>query len=210
MAANFSLFADVFRASNRGASMDRRRFLRAVATGSAAAAAYMARWTQAATGAPAGKSIADIQKDWPTLLAKDAKLDLSTAPITKSEAEWKKELPDSSFYVLRKEGTERPFTSPLNDEKRAGVFVCAGCALPLFSSQMKYDSGTGWPSFFTNIPGNTAVKKDFLMIVERTEYHCVRCGGHQGHVFDDGPPPTRQRWCNNGVSLRFIPASAKA
>ncbi|MEP6943207.1 MAG: peptide-methionine (R)-S-oxide reductase MsrB [Betaproteobacteria bacterium] len=135
---------------------------------------------------------------------------MSTAPVSKSEAEWKKELPDSSFYVLRKEGTERPFTSPLNDEKRAGVFVCAGCALPLFSSQMKYDSGTGWPSFFTNIPGNTAVKKDFLMIVERTEYHCVRCGGHQGHVFDDGPPPTRQRWCNNGVSLRFIPALAKA
>ena len=107
--------------------------------------------------------------------------------------------------MLRHEGTEHPFTSPLNSEKRPGVFVCAGCALPLFTSQMKYDSGTGWPSFFTLIPDRLATKQDLKMILPRTEYHCVRCGGHQGHVFDDGPPPTGLRYCNNGVALRFVP-----
>ena len=189
--------------------MKRRDFLRAMAAG-AAGSTLPVLPVGAATGAPAGKSIAEIQQDWPTLLAKDAEVARSVEPITKPEVEWKKSLPEESFYVLRKEGTERPFTSPLNDEKRAGIFVCAGCALPLFSSQMKYDSGTGWPSFFTSIPGRLTNKQDFLMIVPRTEYHCVRCGGHQGHVFDDGPPPTKQRWCNNGVSLRFIPATGKA
>jgi peptide-methionine (R)-S-oxide reductase len=186
--------------------MKRRDFLRVVAAG----AAVQAGAASAATGAPAGKSIAEIQQSWETLLPKDADVARSTAPIVKTEAEWKQALPDPSFYVLRKESTERPFSSPLNDEKRPGIFVCAGCALPLFSSQMKFDSGTGWPSFFTSIPGHLATKKDFLLIVERTEYHCVRCGGHQGHVFDDGPPPTRERWCNNGVALRFIPATGKA
>jgi peptide-methionine (R)-S-oxide reductase len=188
--------------------MKRRDFLMAMAAG-AAGATLPALPARAATGGPAGKSIAEIQQDWQLLLAKDADVARSVEPITKTEVEWKKTLPEESFYVLRKEGTERPFTSPLNDEKRAGVFVCAGCSLPLFSSQMKYDSGTGWPSFFTSIPGRLPTKQDFLMIVPRTEYHCVRCGGHQGHVFDDGPPPTRQRWCNNGVSLRFIPATGK-
>ena len=90
-------------------------------------------------------------------------------------------------------------------EKRPGVFACAGCGLPLFTSAMKYDSGTGWPSFFTTIPDVFATKSDFKLILPRMEYHCVRCGGHHGHVFDDGPPPTRQRWCNNGVALRFLP-----
>jgi peptide-methionine (R)-S-oxide reductase len=189
--------------------MKRRDFLMAMAAG-AAGATLPALLARAATGGPGGKSIAEIQQDWQLLLAKDADVARSVEPITKTEVEWKKTLPEESFYVLRKEGTERPFTSPLNDEKRAGVFVCAGCALPLFSSQMKYDSGTGWPSFFTSIPGRLATKQDFLMIVPRTEYHCVRCAGHQGHVFDDGPPPTRQRWCNNGVSLRFIPATGRA
>ena len=188
--------------------MKRREFLMAMAAG-AAGAALPATPAAAATGA-SGKSIAEIQQDWQMLLPKDADVARTVEPITKTESEWKQVLPEERFYVLRKEGTERPFTSPLNDEKRAGVFVCAGCALPLFSSQMKYDSGTGWPSFFTSIPGRLATKQDFLMIVPRTEYHCVRCGGHQGHVFDDGPAPTRQRWCNNGVSLRFIPATGKA
>lgn len=188
--------------------MKRRSFLTGMAAGAAAA---LAGRSVAATsdGAP-DKSLAKIQQDWQALLAKDADVARTVEPIAKTEVEWKKILPEESFYVLRKEGTERPFTSPLNDEKRAGVFVCAGCSLPLFSSQMKYDSGTGWPSFFTSIPGHLAKKKDFLLIVERTEYHCVRCGGHQGHVFDDGPPPTRERWCNNGVALRFIPATGKA
>ena len=110
-----------------------------------------------------------------------------------------------SYRVLREEATERAGTSPLNAEKRPGIFACAGCGLPLFTSAMKYESGTGWPSFFTTIPGAFGTKKDFYLIYPRTEYHCARCGGHHGHVFDDGPEPTRQRWCNNGVALRFIP-----
>jgi peptide-methionine (R)-S-oxide reductase len=184
--------------------MKRRHFLNAV---SAVAAAILSP-ARAASGPPPGVSIAQIQGEWEKLVPSNADVARSTAAITKTEAEWKAQLPDASFYVLRKEGTEHPFSSPLNDEKRAGVFVCAGCALPLFTSRMKFDSGTGWPSFFTSIPDHLATKKDFMLIVERTEYHCVRCGGHQGHVFDDGPAPTHQRWCNNGVALRFIPAGA--
>ena len=189
--------------------MKRRDFLMAMAA-SAVDTALPASSVAAATGVAVGKSIAEIQRDWQTLLAKDADVSRSVEPITKTELEWKKVLPEEGFYVLRKEGTERPFTSPLNDEKRAGIFACAGCSLPLFSSQMKYDSGTGWPSFFTSIPGHLLTKQDFLLIVPRTEYHCIRCGGHQGHVFDDGPKPTGQRWCNNGVALRFVPATGKA
>jgi peptide-methionine (R)-S-oxide reductase len=150
-------------------------------------------------------SLEKIRGNWQSLLARGADVTLSTDPIQKSTAEWKQVLSDAQFRVLRGEGTERPFSSPLNDEKRPGVYACAGCALPLFTSQMKFDSGTGWPSFFTHIPGHVGTKWDFSLIVPRTEYHCVRCRGHQGHVFDDGPPPTRQRWCNNGVALRFIP-----
>ena len=112
---------------------------------------------------------------------------------------------NAAYDVLREEGTERPGTSPLNAEKQPGVFVCAGCDLPLFTSAMKYESGTGWPSFFTTIPGAFGTRRDFKLLLPRTEYHCVRCGGHHGHLFDDGPPPTGQRWCNNGVALRFVP-----
>jgi len=151
------------------------------------------------------KSIAEIQQNWKRLLASGADVATSTAPLARTEAQWQQVLTPAQFAVLRHEGTEHPFTSPLNSEKRAGVFVCAGCALPLFSSQMKYDSGTGWPSFFTLIPERLATKEDMKLILPRTEYHCVRCGGHQGHVFDDGPQPTGLRYCNNGVALRFIP-----
>lgn len=123
-----------------------------------------------------------------------------------SKEQWRERLDELAFQVLRKEGTERPFTSPLNKEYREGLFTCAGCDLPLFTSAMKYDSGTGWPSFTTTIKGHIETKRDFKLIVPRTEYHCIRCGGHQGHVFKDGPAPTGQRWCNNGVALKFLPA----
>ena len=121
-----------------------------------------------------------------------------------SEREWKEQLTDMEFRVLRKEGTERPFSSPLNDNKKSGTYVCAGCALPLFTSDQKFDSGTGWPSFFDVIDGAVGTKVDRKLFVARTEYHCARCGGHQGHVFKDGPRPTGLRYCNNGVALDFI------
>lgn len=125
-----------------------------------------------------------------------------------SEAEWQKRLSPAQYQVLRLEGTERAGTSPLNDEKRAGTFHCAGCDLPLFSSTAKYDSGTGWPSFHTALPGAVGTKTDFKLVLPRTEYHCARCGGHQGHVFDDGPRPTGKRYCNNGVALQFVARGA--
>ena len=125
--------------------------------------------------------------------------------IEKSDDEWRGLLTPEQYRVLRREGTEPPFSSGLNKEYRPGTFVCAACALPLFTSETKFDSGTGWPSFYAPIEGNVETKRDFKLIIPRTEYHCARCGGHQGHVFDDGPPPTGQRWCNNGIALRFIP-----
>jgi peptide-methionine (R)-S-oxide reductase len=186
--------------------MDRRKLLKGLLA--APVAMTMARdgMTSPSSGAI---SVQELQQNWKDLLAQDADVALTAEPLQHTEEEWQKVLTPEQFRVLRKEGTERPSSSPLNEEKRPGVFVCAGCRLPLFTSAMKYDSGTGWPSFFTTIPGALATKTDFKLIWPRTEYHCVRCGGHQGHMFSDGPPPTGQRWCNNGVALQFIPKASK-
>ncbi len=125
--------------------------------------------------------------------------------VIKSNKEWKKILTADQYYILRQEGTEHPYTSPLDDEKRQGEYLCAGCKTALFNSKMKYDSGTGWPSFFEHYPNVIATKLDFKLLLPRTEYHCAVCEGHQGHVFNDGPQPTGKRYCNNGASLTFVP-----
>lgn len=127
--------------------------------------------------------------------------------ITRTEAEWRELLTEEQFAVLREEQTERPFTSPLLKESRAGTYNCAGCDLELYDASTKFDSATGWPSFWTEIPGNIGTRDDNTLFMTRTEAHCARCGGHQGHVFDDGPPPTGLRHCINGVALSFSPAS---
>ena len=127
-------------------------------------------------------------------------------PVEKSEAEWRAELSPEAFRVLRQHGTERPGSSPLNAEKRPGVFACAGCGAPLFEGSTKYESGSGWPSFWAPIEGAVATRTDRSFFMTRTEVHCATCGGHLGHVFPDGPPPTGQRYCMNGVSLAFRPA----
>jgi peptide-methionine (R)-S-oxide reductase len=131
-----------------------------------------------------------------------------TFEVTLTEAEWRARLSPEAFAVLREEATERAGSSPLDREKRAGVFYCAGCDLPLFSSDAKYDSGTGWPSFWQPLPDAVRTRPDRGLFGTRTEVHCRRCGGHLGHVFDDGPKPTGKRYCMNGVAMAFVPAAA--
>ena len=126
---------------------------------------------------------------------------------TLTDAQWRARLTPMQYYVLRQEGTERPYSHALNEEHRVGQFRCAGCALPLFSSTTKYDSGTGWPSFYAPLRGATGTSTDFAIGIPRTEVHCSRCGGHLGHVFDDGPRPTGKRYCMNGASMVFVAAA---
>ena len=152
----------------------------------------------------AGASLLALGLPGVSRAAKDTYAGSSWRKVT--DAEWKKRLSPASYRVLRHEDTERPFTSPLNKEKRRGTFVCLGCELPLFRSEWKFESGTGWPSFYRVIPDAVGTKTDHKIGVPRTEYHCARCLGHQGHVFEDGPRPTGLRYCNNGVALKFVPA----
>jgi peptide-methionine (R)-S-oxide reductase len=126
-------------------------------------------------------------------------------PVTKSDAEWRRILPPAAYRVLREEDTEPPFSSPLNKEKRRGNFLCAGCGQKLFNSATKYESGTGWPSFYAPIRGGIGTKMDYGLHLPRVEVHCSNCGGHIGHVFDDGPKPTGKRYCMNGVAMKFEP-----
>ena len=141
---------------------------------------------------------------WPR--GDEARAAKGSFPLTLPDAEWKKRLDPAAYNVLRHEGTEVPFTSPLNKEHRAGVFSCKGCQLPLFSSKTKFDSGTGWPSFWAPLKGAVGTSTDSTLGMTRVEVHCSRCGGHLGHVFDDGPRPTGKRYCMNGVAMQFRPA----
>ena len=151
-----------------------------------------------------GAALGLIGLGGPALAAADP---YAASPFRKlTDAQWKAKLPQEAYEILRHEATEHPNSSPLLNEHRKGAFVCLGCGLPLFSSAWKFDSGTGWPSFWTAIPGALGKKSDFAIGVERTEYHCAQCLGHQGHVFPDGPAPTGLRYCNDGVALRFVPA----
>ncbi len=187
--------------------MTRRGFLR----GLLALGIWSGLWGRGVAAPPSSiKGIEELQKNWKGLLADGVKVPLASEPLQLSKDQWRERLDPIQFYLLREEGTERPWSSPLNDEKRAGIYACAGCDLPLFTSEMKYDSGTGWPSFVTIIPGVFGTSTDYKLIWPRTEYHCARCGGHHGHIFGDGPRPTGKRWCNNGVALKFIPQSGKA
>ena len=182
--------------------MRRRNFLHTVTALGAAAAAP----------APliAVERFGSIRAGWRSLLPANVSPPEPTDLLRLDEEAWRNRLTPERFHVMRQEATERPYTSELNDEDRPGVYLCAACDLPLFTSAMKFDPGTGWPSFFTTIPGALETRTDRFLFFTTIEYHCLRCGGHQGHVFDDGPEPTHERWCNNGIALRFLAKDAGA
>jgi peptide-methionine (R)-S-oxide reductase len=185
--------------------MDRRGLLRALLAAPLAGASWLALAQRKGLA-----MVEELQQNWKTFLAAGVATPSAAEQVNLSKDEWRKRLSPAAYNVLREDGTERAGTSPLDREKRAGVFACAGCDLPLFTSAMKFDSGTGWPSFFTTIPGVFTEKTDYYLIYPRTEYRCKRCGGHHGHVFKDGPPPSGLRYCNNGVALKFIAKDGKA
>jgi peptide-methionine (R)-S-oxide reductase len=185
--------------------MNRRTLLGALL---AAPLAGLARLAQAQKKGMA--MVEQLQQNWKSYLAAGAATPSPEDKLTLTKDEWRKRLSPAAFRVLREEATERAGSSPLDHEKRQGIFACAGCGLPLYTSAMKFDSGTGWPSFFTTIPGVLETKTDYFLIYPRSEYHCKRCGGHHGHVFKDGPEPTGLRYCNNGVALKFIPKDGAA
>ncbi len=185
--------------------MQRRSLLKALLAAPLAGAAWLAHAQKKGLA-----MVEELQNTWKNYLAAGAPAPSPEAPMKLAKEEWRKRLPPAAYNVLREEGTERAGTSPLDRVKRAGVFACAGCDLALFTSDMKFDSGTGWPSFFTTIPGVFTEKTDYYLIYPRTEYRCKRCDGHHGHVFKDGPQPTGLRYCNNGVALKFIPKEGQA
>jgi peptide-methionine (R)-S-oxide reductase len=185
--------------------MDRRRLLKALLAAPLAGVSWLAYAQRKGMA-----MVEELQQNWKTYLAAGVSTPSPDEPLKLSKDEWRKRLPPAAYNVMREEGTERAGSSPLDREKRQGVFVCAGCELPLFTSAMKFDSGTGWPSFFTTIPNAFESKTDYFLIYPRTEYHCKRCGGHHGHIFKDGPAPTGLRYCNNGVALKFVPKEGKA
>ena len=185
--------------------MQRRSLLKALAALPLAGAARLAQAQKKGLA-----MVEELQRNWKNYLAAGSPAPSADEPVKLADEDWKKRLSPAAYKVLRQEGTERAGSSPLDREKRAGIFACAGCDLPLFTSAMKFDSGTGWPSFFTTIPGVFGTKTDYFLLYPRTEYHCKRCGGHHGHVFKDGPEPTGLRYCNNGVALKFIPKEGQA
>ena len=149
-------------------------------------------------------TLSTLRNDWKSYLPDNVQFPTPDTPLDVTKEQWQQRLSDEAYRVLFNARTEQAGSSPLDHEAREGIFACAACELPLFTSAMKFDSGTGWPSFFTAIPGHLDTSRDFKLILPRTEYHCVRCKGHQGHMFYDGPPPTSERWCNNGVALKFF------
>lgn len=189
--------------------MRRRHFLYVgggLAVGTAVPWALCCSASAAASDAAVKKTIdvAELHAGWREFVNEGVSTVEPSTPLDLSEDDWRKTLTADAFRVMFEDATERAGSSPLDRETRPGLYLCGACELPLFTSAMKFDSGTGWPSFFTAIPDHLETSKDFKLLVPRTEYHCVRCNSHQGHRFSDGPEPTSERWCNNGVALTFV------